>query len=99
MKPQPQLPDPSRPAECGCHDVTGHVCATHRVTRWLARLLHVHYDRHWQGDGIDRFYECRCGARRVVHVNPQLMASPKPSWPRLVSKHGEPVRDTGWRRP
>lgn len=59
-------------------------------------LFHVHYDRNWQKDGSNAVYECRCGARRVRWVYWGACTVSPPGWPRLVNRHGEFVRDTGW---
>ena len=37
--PIPNLPDPSRPYECGCDPLNDYKCTTHRFTSWIKKLL------------------------------------------------------------
>lgn len=64
--------------------------------RWLRRRLHVHWDRHWQLDGVWRCYQCRCGARRLVLAYANQYGPVPPGWPHPLNRHLQPVDDTGW---
>lgn len=64
------------------------------------KLPHLfHRDRHWQQRGLYVYYQCRCGARRVRRAVLNHHGPVEPGWPPLADRHGQPVNDTGWRRP
>jgi hypothetical protein len=62
------------------------------------RFLHIHRDRYWQQRGLYAYYQCRCGARRVVWTVRSMLGPVEHGWPELADKHGRQVTDTGWRR-
>lgn len=64
---------------------------------WWRRMLHIHRDPDWQTRGVWRYFECRCGARRVSRATRNLMGPSDRAWPSLRDRHGEHVDDTGWR--
>lgn len=61
--------------------------------------MHIHRDRHRQKCGGNVYYHCRCGAMRVRRIRGRSESPVAPGWPRLRGRHGESMRDTGWRRP
>jgi hypothetical protein len=66
----------------------------------MKRFIHwFHRDRHWQADGINAYYQCRCGAQRVRRLNEFKIGPVRAGWPPLQDQHGMPVTDTGWRKP
>lgn len=62
--------------------------------KWLP---HFHHDPNYQARGPHLYFECRCGARRVVHHVRNMGGPVQAGWPTLTDRHGMPVRDTRWR--
>ena len=58
----------------------------------------VHRDPHWRIIGVHRYYQCKCGARRVMRAYSNLMGPVDPGWPDLFDKHGQFLDDSGWVR-
>ena len=63
---------------------------------WLRRILHRHRDPAWQQRDVHRYYECRCGAKRVTRAFSNLDGPSDPAWPPLRDLHGQMVMDSGW---
>lgn len=66
--------------------------------RWLRDLLHAHHDPDYRLIGVNVYYICRCGARRVRRAYSTLLGPIASGWPRLVDRHGFPRDDSGWER-
>lgn len=57
---------------------------------------HFHSDPNWQVRNVHRYYQCRCGARRVSIAYTNLSGPVEPGWPPMYDSHGNRVYDTGW---
>ena len=57
-------------------------------------------DFHPRDDGLHRYLQCRCGARRVQLTGLGLYSDPvRLGWPMPGRLHGRAVNDSGWVRP
>ncbi|MCP3820083.1 hypothetical protein NLX86_18880 [Streptomyces sp. A3M-1-3] len=62
------------------------------------KLPHLfHRDPNWQISGIFAYHQCRCGARRTVHVARNYYGPTEPGWPEPKDKHGRLLVKSGWR--
>jgi len=59
---------------------------------------HIHRDPDWQVEGIHRYDECRCGARRTTRYYSNLEGPSRPDWPSRRDEHGVWPDSSGWQR-
>jgi len=60
------------------------------------RWPHFHSDPNWQVRNVHRYFECKCGARRVARAYSNLDGPVEQGWPDMVDSHGQPTNDSGW---
>lgn len=61
--------------------------------------FHVHGDGQWQVRGCWRYFQCKCGARRVRRHYANLVGPVRPGWAGLLrDSHGQDLDDSGWVR-
>ena len=63
-----------------------------KVPRWW----HVHRDPDWQVQGVHRYEQCRCGARRASRAFSTLDGPSRADWPTLRDRHGVWRDSSGW---
>lgn len=64
----------------------------------LRKLFHIHRDPNYQVEGVNVYYQCKCGARRTRLAYSNLMGPVKSGWPGLIDSHGYGVSDSGWKK-
>lgn len=63
-------------------------------------IFHIHRDPNWQEVGIWRYFQCKCGARRISAATLNLDGPAAAGWNHLlIDSHGRPLRDSGWVKP
>lgn len=64
----------------------------------LKAIFHIHHDKHWKLHGVNRYFECRCGARKVQRAYLNMHGPVAPGWPPLIDSRGRDVNSSGWKK-